>query len=106
MEDNCLSGICRLSKAHGMLTQTLFVKAASCLLIFENTRIFIDLISLVMGTSGISMLCPCVSVLMSMQIQITELALDLSMCPFNDPGIYCVGYSRKSFDLREWHDLI
>lgn len=87
-----------------MLTQTLFVKAASCLLIFENTRIFIDLISLVMGTSGISMLCPCVSVWMSMQIQITELWTS-SMCPFNDPGIYCVGYSRKSWLVRKSFDL-
>lgn len=54
----------------------------------------------------IELSCPCGSILMralqkmGAHMWVTELALELSMCPFNYPGS-CVGYCRKSFDLRE-----
>lgn len=53
MEDNCLSYICGVLEAHRVLTQLPFVKATSCVLIFENTRIFTYQISLVMGANSI-----------------------------------------------------
>ena len=37
---------------------------------------------------------------MGAHMWVTELALDLNICPFNYPGSH-VGYCRKSFDLRE-----